>query len=184
MLEYMSQPERIAVPPARPNLNGRFDMDSISKGASIRAQSANVNAAKYGGISTLNAEDILAVVDDQGLNCHYCYKKLTFDNYQLDHKVATSKGGANDRSNLVVCCSLCNTRKGTSSYEYFITKHARDENGYLGKRCLNCEEYKRLSSDNWYSSDKAFDGFGSYCKPCNRSLSKALDRAKRLMRVT
>ena len=149
-------------------------MDSISKGASNRAQTANTNAAKYGSTEVLSAEDMLSVIDDQGLNCHYCFKKLTFDNYQVDHKVPTSKGGANSKFNLVVCCSLCNSRKGRSSYEYFIAKYTRDENGYLVKRCLGCEGYKRLNFDNWYPTPRAFDGFGSYCKPCDRKRKRRL----------
>ena len=61
---------------------------------------------------------------DNTAPCHYCQKRLTPDNFVLDHKVTltklTSRKEMMDESNLVVCCTNCNVRKGSSSYEEFM----------------------------------------------------------------
>jgi len=59
--------------------------------------------------------------------CHYCSTRLKPDNFQIDHKVAMSKGGfktraeIQDPNNLVICCEECNREKGhTYDYEEFM----------------------------------------------------------------
>jgi 5-methylcytosine-specific restriction endonuclease McrA len=60
---------------------------------------------------------------DNTAPCHYCKKRLPPDNFVLDHKVPltklTSRKEMMDESNLVVACTDCNIRKGSSSYEEF-----------------------------------------------------------------
>lgn len=61
---------------------------------------------------------------DMTAPCHYCKKRLSPDNFVLDHKVPltklTSRKEMMDESNLVVACTDCNIKKGSSSYENFI----------------------------------------------------------------
>lgn len=69
--------------------------------------------------------------------CHYCGVGLVrwhsfgeqppnhFDPHgkgyaTADHKKALSNGGDDDRSNVVLCCSVCNIRKGTMEYDKFF----------------------------------------------------------------
>jgi 5-methylcytosine-specific restriction endonuclease McrA len=41
--------------------------------------------------------------------CQYCKCK---ENLTVDHVIPASRGGGNDWSNLVSCCTLCNAKKG------------------------------------------------------------------------
>jgi len=63
---------------------------------------------------------------DNTAPCHYCQKRLTPDNFVLDHKVPltklTSREEMMDESNLVVCCRECNVRKGSLDYDEFIRR--------------------------------------------------------------
>jgi len=47
--------------------------------------------------------------------CQYCGK--TGNNLTIDHIIPKSKGGQETWSNMVVCCSRCNNRKGDQSLE-------------------------------------------------------------------
>jgi 5-methylcytosine-specific restriction endonuclease McrA len=64
---------------------------------------------------------------DNTAPCHYCQKRLTPDNFVLDHKVPLSTLSSREEmmneSNLAVCCTDCNVRKGSSSYEEFMEKN-------------------------------------------------------------
>jgi 5-methylcytosine-specific restriction endonuclease McrA len=53
---------------------------------------------------------------DEG-RCVYCGKELPFNNWTIDHVFPESKGGLTDWYNCRVCCSLCNSNKGSSTLE-------------------------------------------------------------------
>ena len=44
--------------------------------------------------------------------CYYCGIKLTRTNASFDHIVPLSRGGVDEKWNLVWCCKKCNTNKG------------------------------------------------------------------------
>jgi 5-methylcytosine-specific restriction endonuclease McrA len=46
-------------------------------------------------------------------SCAYCDEWLTMETYTLDHRVAQSRGGGHERTNLVWACGPCNLRKMT-----------------------------------------------------------------------
>lgn len=48
-------------------------------------------------------------VDDR---CTYCQKPLNLRGASLDHVLPTCRGGSDFRSNLVLSCKPCNTKKG------------------------------------------------------------------------
>ena len=64
--------------------------------------------------------------EDAGKICHYCDRPLPKPGTKggrathFDHKVAHSKGGSHDLSNLVVCCKRCNREKGNTDYLAFL----------------------------------------------------------------
>lgn len=45
-------------------------------------------------------------------HCHYCKRKLEWEETTLDHVYPQSKGGPTNRSNTVLACKTCNNRKG------------------------------------------------------------------------
>lgn len=55
-------------------------------------------------------EDIKKILKLQRGRCAYCRRRLR-DDYHVDHIIAVTRGGANDRSNLQILCPTCNHRK-------------------------------------------------------------------------
>ena len=51
----------------------------------------------------------LRVLQRDGYVCQYCGGEAT----QVDHVIARAMGGGHDLDNLVACCALCNSRKGS-----------------------------------------------------------------------
>ena len=43
--------------------------------------------------------------------CHYCHKKFKPSELTMDHIVPISRGGKNNRGNVVPSCKACNTKK-------------------------------------------------------------------------
>ena len=43
--------------------------------------------------------------------CHYCQRKVPFQELTMDHVVPLSMGGRSTKGNLVPCCKECNTAK-------------------------------------------------------------------------
>jgi 5-methylcytosine-specific restriction endonuclease McrA len=56
------------------------------------------------------------------LFCHYCGAVLNINDMHLDHKKPVSRGGRNNRENLVWACAACNLSKGRKLYEDFVKK--------------------------------------------------------------
>lgn len=80
--------------------------------------------------------DLLAVRDG-GLFCHYCriplkrlklskphkvafYASIGYGVATIDHVIPLCKGGSRSSDNMVLACSVCNERKGESSYTSFM----------------------------------------------------------------
>ncbi len=50
----------------------------------------------------------------QGGLCWYCQDYLPMTRQNVEHKLARSRGGGNNKNNLVLSCSSCNKAKGSS----------------------------------------------------------------------
>lgn len=50
--------------------------------------------------------------------CYYCNKEI-IGKKTIDHKIPVSKGGTNDKENLVLCCVHCNSQKGNKTEEEY-----------------------------------------------------------------
>lgn len=61
-----------------------------------------------GGVHT--AADLAEILKAQGNRCAYCHANLTAKKH-VDHIVAVSRGGSNDRANLQYLCATCNKSK-------------------------------------------------------------------------
>lgn len=57
--------------------------------------------------------------------CFYCLCDLQQDNFYLDHIFPRSNGGHDWKSNLVVACRDCNTRKNAEDAEKFLIENYR-----------------------------------------------------------
>lgn len=55
----------------------------------------------------------------QGKTCHYCGKKL-YKNMTLDHLLPISRGGQTVLKNLTICCSKCNSEKGSMTEQEYL----------------------------------------------------------------
>jgi len=64
-------------------------------------------------INTLTADEWLEILEKHDYRCVYCGKKLinSFDTTR-DHKIPLSKGGDNNKDNIVPACRSCNCKKG------------------------------------------------------------------------
>jgi hypothetical protein len=61
-----------------------------------------------------------AVWEKSNGKCWYCGVKFHWDEpLTVDHLIPTTRGGIDHLDNLVPCCSLCNSQKGTRTLEEF-----------------------------------------------------------------
>jgi 5-methylcytosine-specific restriction endonuclease McrA len=80
----------------------------------------NGNVANNGG-KWIRPEKRRAIYVRDGLGCVYCGKHID-DGIELtlDHVIPTEYGGNNEAGNLVTCCKICNSSKGSKSTRQFI----------------------------------------------------------------
>lgn len=52
--------------------------------------------------------------------CYYCEQKFERDQLTMDHKVPIARGGVSSKSNIVVCCKECNSKKQSQNSVDFI----------------------------------------------------------------
>lgn len=71
----------------------------------------NRRARAKGASGTHTAADLAEIFALQGGRCAYCRADLKKVKKHVDHIIALSKGGTNDRSNLQWTCVPCNVRK-------------------------------------------------------------------------
>jgi 5-methylcytosine-specific restriction endonuclease McrA len=72
------------------------------------------------GSKWIRQEKRLAIYLRDGLACAYCGHGIESGaTLSLDHVVCHSHGGSNDATNLVTCCTRCNSSRGTRSVETF-----------------------------------------------------------------
>ncbi len=77
--------------------------------------SARKSAARRRIPFTLTPEDVQVALHESRFACHYCGNVA--DRVGLDR---ISSYGAYERSNVVVCCALCNYMKGRMHYTVFL----------------------------------------------------------------
>ena len=75
---------------------------------------------EYGGMNWLRQEKRLAIYLRDGLSCAYCGIGVEAGaQLSLDHILPHSQGGTNSETNLVTCCSRCNSSRGNRPVEEF-----------------------------------------------------------------
>lgn len=76
-----------------------------------------------------------AILRRDDSTCFYCSRKLSRENYALDHLVPQSDGGNNSYRNVVASCHSCNSSKNNASAEDFLRRLYRSG-------CLNDTEFE------------------------------------------
>ena len=72
------------------------------------------------GMNWIRQEKRLAIYLRDGLACVYCdYTVEDGATLTLDHLKPKSKGGYHQSTNLVTCCFICNSSRGTRSLKHF-----------------------------------------------------------------
>jgi len=71
-------------------------------------------------VSDLAADTIQEVLDASNGICPYCGEP--FEDGHVDHVIPVSKGGTNDRENLVYVCAQCNLSKGNMGLLEFMLR--------------------------------------------------------------
>lgn len=88
----------------------------------MKKQTASKSTRKqdWMGMNWIRQEKRLAIYLRDGLACVYCGAKVEEGaKLSLDHVTPDSKGGTNDATNLVTCCSRCNSSRGNRSISKF-----------------------------------------------------------------
>ena len=77
-------------------------------------------AENWKGMNWIRQEKRLAIYLRDGLACVYCGDSVENGaKLSLDHLVPDSKGGSNEATNLVTCCTRCNSARGNRPVRAF-----------------------------------------------------------------
>lgn len=71
------------------------------------------------------------LVATQNRGCAYCGEDLRGSNFEIDHKVPRTRGGANGEENLQLVCRPCNMMKNAQTHDEFLIRCGR-----IVKRCV------------------------------------------------
>ncbi len=81
----------------------------------------------------------ITILKRENGECFYCLKKITEENYVLDHLISQANGGDNSYRNIVAVCYECNSNKAGKNGDDFVRSLYRD--GILSQKELE----KRLA---------------------------------------
>ncbi len=79
-------------------------------------------AASWQGMNWIRQEKRLAIYLRDGMACAYCGARAEQPgvSLSLDHLLPHSQGGSNKESNLVTCCSKCNSRRQDTDLQSWL----------------------------------------------------------------
>jgi 5-methylcytosine-specific restriction endonuclease McrA len=93
-----------------------------------RTRTNNYLARKRGAEGAHTADDIDALLKNQGFKCFWCSADIADGKHHVDHLIPLIKGGSNWPENLVGACSPCNRSKGAKMPEEFLAFRASCSN--------------------------------------------------------
>lgn len=77
----------------------------------------------------ITEKEVLNQLKQQSNKCFYCNIDIT-DTFTIDHKKPLSRGGENNKENMVLACMSCNCKKGIKDIDVYIqTVQALHEQG-------------------------------------------------------
>lgn len=86
---------------------------------------------------------------EQGGICYYCQIYLPFTKINVEHKTAISLGGRNNKRNLVLACSSCNTAKSNKVLSDEDRSHYKWLNRNHKGTYLKNKEYHEWLYSGW-----------------------------------
>jgi 5-methylcytosine-specific restriction endonuclease McrA len=81
---------------------------------------ADRRARRYGAAGTFTRAEVKRIRSAQNGKCANPWCKHPGAKLGIDHIVALSKGGSNDRTNIQLLCGPCNTSKGRRNNEEWL----------------------------------------------------------------
>ena len=93
----------------------------IDKEGDSEAQKINKDTVDY----YTNQEKRILILERDNYKCNYCMKNLNKDDFYLDHIIPRAQGGHNYRSNLLLACNSCNSKKNDKNAEDFLLTNYR-----------------------------------------------------------
>ena len=91
------------------------------KAAPATSAPAVARPVRTQGMNWIRQEKRLAIYLRDGLACAYCGAGLeSGTQLSLDHLLPYCEGGSNKETNLVTCCSKCNSSRGKRSVATFV----------------------------------------------------------------
>jgi len=102
-------------------MSNGFDMPRITL-PKIRAPKIQVGSKKESRTLGIRDKQILYRNANKRCQNHKCLRKIDFDEMQVGHKKAYSKGSKTNLKNSVCLCWRCNKLQGTDSWDKFLKK--------------------------------------------------------------
>jgi hypothetical protein len=97
-----------------------------------------------------------------------CNKKIEFDEMQVGHKTAASRGGRATLKNCVCLCWRCNNNQGTDSWPTFLKKEGIQDSSVNTKRILktlSIPKLKFLAQKKYIKVKGSHDEYDDYSAP-------------------
>jgi hypothetical protein len=95
---------------------------------------------------TLGERDKKILYRNADGKCQNCKEKIDYDQMQVSHKTAWSKGGRTTLKNSVCLCWRCNNLQGPDSWATFQKKQGREDKTDKVKKLLKDLTIKQLKS--------------------------------------
>lgn len=98
----------------------------------------------------INTYKSTALLKQHG-NCKYCFAPLSRKRSTADHVIPISRGGTNNKENIVAACCLCNSIKGSMSATEFKRLLNTSVKATDSVALIQCKLSKRI----WRKTHKA-----------------------------
>lgn len=100
-------------------VKSRNELISIAIPSVIQCTKSDYEPKKYTNVLKFNRKNVY--IRDGGC-CQYCGKKVSLSEFTFDHVVPRRSGGTTWWTNIVVCCSRCNSQKSSKSLDKYHRK--------------------------------------------------------------
>lgn len=97
-----------------------YTCNTTARNMIAKKKGVNVKLIKTADLPYIcKPQDLIAIFDAQGGNCHYCPTELTPDNTSVDHATPLCRDGEHHPDNFRIACNDCNHLKWKRTEEEF-----------------------------------------------------------------